>query len=409
MAITREEALRQIHVEVEIENTGIDFSPELYSKLDYTKYQEQIRCLFDLNFKKLVDTRLPYGFSFNSTGFANRLLWNPNSEVKIVKEGEKFFLTKGKDGKDFNEEITFFERPSYYNQKTSDGKEMGRIAQARTPKGRIFIVYSNECSLKDKGLDCLFCNINDTKRRFEKVDKIEWKNPREIGETVAAAYEDGFHGFNLTGGFIPERREVEYYIDVIEAVKENFKGNDEDIHGMACVGAPQDLAVIDQYREAGYQHIATNMEVWDENLFKYICPGKEQFCGGRANWLKTLRHEVEVFGRGKVRSLFVGGLETKVSLLEGIETLSDLGVIACSEVWKPCIGSALEGHRSPKTEWHIDVLEKTYQIHKKNGFSLEDYYYTLNIDNPLAHLYMLDGQTLPWQKSTDNHTIYEDI
>ena len=167
---------------------------------------------------------------------------------------------------------------------------------------------------------------------------------------------------------------------------------------MACVGAPSDLSVIEKYKEAGYQHIATNLEVWDENYFKTICPGKEELCGGRKNWIDTLKHEVEVFGKGNVRSVLVAGIEPKESLLEGIEYLASIGVIAIPSIWKPCIGSALEGHRSPSTEWHQEVIERTYSIYKKYGFTLEQFYYVSAKDSALGYLFELDGERVSWEE-----------
>ena len=396
MAITREQGIKQIEIQIQIENEGVDVAPSLFKDLDYENvFLEQIRACFDYNFKNYVATKIPASFRIKSSGFLITLFWNPSSPVKIVRQNEKFYLIKD-DGKDFAEEIEFEHKPAFYNKRTSDGKDMSRIVQASS-KGRLAITYSNECALKDKGLDCLFCNINATKSRFAELDKLEWKNPAQIGETVAEAYREGFHGFNLTGGFVPERREVEYYIDIIESVKDNCVA-EEEIHGMACVGAPQDLSIIENYREAGYQHIATNMEIWDENLFRYICPGKEQFCGGRENWLNTLKHEVEVFGKGNVRSHFVGGLEIKESLLEGIEHLASIGVMADATIWKPNIGSALEGHRAPETAWQIDVAKKVYQILKKHGFTYEQYYYVTGENRVTSHFYQLDGEHLPWEK-----------
>jgi hypothetical protein len=42
------------------------------------------------------------------------------------------------------------------------------------------------------------------------LENIEWKNPKQIGEAVSAAYKEGYRGYNLTVSFVPERREVEY-------------------------------------------------------------------------------------------------------------------------------------------------------------------------------------------------------
>lgn len=397
MAFTKQKGLEDIKLLVALHTEGVNIAPKDFKDLDYENtYAEQIHAGVDWNFENYVSSKIPTGFRLKTTTFLSRLFWNPSSRYSVVKEGEKFLLIKGKD--EVIDEVEFEKKPKFYNKKTSDGKDMSRIVQAGD-RGRVGISYSNECALFDKGLDCLFCNINDTKRRFGELDHIEWKNVQEIGEAVAEAYKEGYRGYNLTGGFVPERREVEYYLDVIEAVKEHT--GIEDIHGMACVGAPSDLSIIEKYKEAGYQHIATNIEIWDENIFKTICPGKEQLCGGRQNWINTLKKEVEVFGKGNVRSCLVAGIEPKKSLLEGIEYLASLGVIAQASIWKPCIGSALEGHRTPSIEWHQEVAEKVYQIHKKAGFTLEQLYYVDGSDTIQAYYHKLDGESLPWEEKLD--------
>jgi hypothetical protein len=400
MSFTRAEGLANVSLVIKVETEGVNINPEIFKTLDFeNEYLEQVHACFDWNFENYVSTKVPDAFRFKKTGFLVPVYWNPKSEYEIVQDNGHFYLTNRK-GEAFDE-IYFEKKPAFYNKTTSDGKKMSRIAQTLS-KGRVAITYSNECSLKDKGLDCLFCNINDTKNRFGEIEHLEWKTPQQIAEVVAEAYKEGFVGYNLTGGFIPERREVEYYIDVIEAVIDQV--GTEDVHGMACVGAPTDLSVIEKYKEAGYQHIATNLEVWDRNIFKTICPGKEQLCGGRDNWIAALKHEVEVFGKGNVRSILVAGLEPKESLLEGIEYLASIGVMGFASIWKPCIGSALEGHRSPEPEWHQDVVERIYKIHRKYGFTLENMYYSSyrnGVDNANAYLYKLDGDHLPWEEKLD--------
>ncbi len=395
MSLSREQRLEEIYQLVDLTNEGINIDPDLFKYLDYENtYSEQIRACFDWNMKTYVESKIPTGFRYKDTGYFSPIYWNPASKFEIVCRDGKYLLT---DNKEEIKEIVFERKPQFYNQKSSDGKDLSRIVQAGA-RGRAAITYSNECSLKEKGLDCLFCNINATKNTFGDLDHIEWKYPKQIGEAVGAAYKEGYRGYNLTGGFVPERREVEYYIDVIEAIKEEADIDGEDIHGMACIGAPSDLSVIEKYKEAGYQHIATNLEIWDENYFKTICPGKDELCGGRKNWIAALKYEVEVFGKGNVRSVLVSGIEPKESILEGIEYLADLGVIAIPSVWKPCIGSALEGHRSPTTQWHQEVTRRTYDIYKKYGFTLEQYYYVLARDNSFGYLFELDGQTVPFQE-----------
>lgn len=267
------------------------------------------------------------------------------------------------------ENIEFTKRPEYYGRKTSDGTAMRTVA-ADYGYGGMFVSYSNECSLKDKGMDCLFCNINATKEIYSQSQDIKWKTPQQVGETIAVGYKQGFDHVTMSGGFIPERREVEYYIDVAEAIQEAT--GLEDFNGTACVGAPEDLSVFEKYKEAGFRTMATNLEIWNEKIFDVICPGKAQLCGGRKNWLDALDYEVQVFGRYNVRSTVVSGIEPKESLLEGIEYLLSHGVVVCASQWYVNVGSPLEGHRTPTEEWHWDVFERTAAMYRKYGISWEE-------------------------------------
>lgn len=398
MAFTRKKGYEHINHIIAMNNEGINIDPAMFAELDLENtYLEQIKHIFDWNFKDYKESKIPHSFRLATTDFQNEILWNPSSRYRIEKENDKFYLILDKD--QVIDEIYFIKKPAFYNQILSCGKKLSQIVELRADRGRVGVIYSNECALMEKNLDCLFCNINATKRRFGELEGIEWKNPKDIAEAVAIAYTGNYRGFNLTGGFVPERRELEYYFDVIDAVKDAV-GTD-DVHGMACIGAPLDLSVIEKYKEAGYQHVATNLEIWDENIFKTICPGKESLCGGHKNWIATLEKEVEVFGRGNVRSALIAGLEPKDSLLKGIEYLAEVGVMAYPTVWRPGIGSGLEGHRSPESSWYQEVTERAYNIHKKNGFTLENNYYVNSDDSVFAYYYKMDGQALPWEEKLD--------
>jgi len=181
---------------------------------------------------------------------------------------------------------------------------------------------------------------------------------------------------------------------VADAIKEQT-GLD-DFNGTATIGAPHDLSIIEKYKEAGYRTVATNIEVWDRNIFKAICPGKELQCGGWDHWVKALEYEVEVFGKGRVRSNIVAGLEPKDSTLEGIEYLASKGVVAVATSWNPNPGSALEGHRSPEPAWHFDLYKKIAAIHRKYGFTDEQIYdCTAGPTSVYQYFNQIEEETLP--------------
>jgi len=390
-AITKEELFSQIELDNRITNEGVYISPEVVGTLDFdNEIQEQMRTCFDMNHETYTLTKLPTAIRLDSNYKIRFSYKNANdASFRIEHENGKYYLLEGTK---LISEVTFAEKPAFYNAKTSDGINMKTIAN-EVGKTKVSVAYSNECALKDKGLDCKFCNINATKSRFADLQGIAWKTPIQIAETYAKAREEGYEAITITGGFVPERREVEYYIDVAEAIQDAT--GLEDFGGTACVGAPADLSVIEKYKEAGYRAISTNLEIWDENIFKTICPGKDQICGGRQNWINALKREVEVFGKGNVRSFFVAGIEPKSTLLDGIEYLTELGVVAIPLHWTPNPGSELEGHRAPTAEWYLDLYQKTYTLLKKNGITHQNLFNSANVENSIFdYFYDLDGDHL---------------
>lgn len=363
---------KELYEEIRLKNEllveGISFEPDIFKNLELgTKYLEFIYAMFSYDREFHTNYEFPACILTPKGGYRIQVRWIRKSPYKLTYEEGRYVLRV--ENKVLLDPVIFAPRARYYDKKTSDGTLMQTVAQDNG-NGNIFIPYSNECALKDKGVDCLFCNINATKSNYADKQNIAWKTAKQIAETAAEAYKVGFDKLTISGGFIPERREVDYYVDVAEAVAEAT--GLKDFNGTACVGAPLDFSVFEKYKEAGYSTIATNMEIWDEGIFNAICPGKKEFCGGRQNWLDALKEEVQVFGRFKVRSTFVAGIEPKQSLLEGFEYLVENGVIAIPSQWYVNAGSALEGSRTPEPDWHWDVYEKTVALWRKHGVTWEE-------------------------------------
>ncbi|WP_059369482.1 radical SAM protein [Treponema endosymbiont of Eucomonympha sp.] len=358
----------EIYLKNRILAEGIAFEPDIFRHLALgVEYTERVHCMFSRDKHWHSGVEFPDYFLTPEGNYWVRIHWNTDSPLSLRYEDGQYNVYDG--GKAVFEKVGFPRRPAYYRLNTSDGTAMRTVA-VDAGYGALIVAYSNECSLKDKGLDCLFCNINATKAAYGEAQGIGWKTPRQAGESVAAAYREGFDHVTVSGGFIAERRELEYYLDVAEAVREHT--GLEDFNGTADIGAPLDFSVLEKYKAVGYRTIATNLEIWNEKLFGVICPGKARLCGGWRNCLAALDEELRVFGKHRVRSSLVSGIEPKASLLEGVEYLAERGVLPVLRLWNVAIGSRLEGHRTPAHDWHWDVYEKTAALYKKHGFSWEE-------------------------------------
>jgi hypothetical protein len=389
----KKELDKELYLRNAIEVEGLKFDPAIFKDvLEDNQWLITYHPCMDFSTDDTTNIKIPASVRFEH-GIGVDVRKNRNSPysfekfedgIYIVKEGER--LTK----------IYFNKTPDYYNKKTSSGVSMRTICQSGNldfDEGVVFVAYSEECSLIDKGHDCLFCNINATKARFSELEGHQWKYPKQIGETVKAAFDEGYDHFNITGGFVPERRELEYYLDVAEAIQ-NETGL-IDFNGTAVIGAPTDLNVLEQYKQAGYRTVAIHPEVWGKDFFNAICPGKAETGGGYENYIRAIDYAIEVFGKGRVRTQFVAGLQPKEYVIDGLEILAEKGAIPLSLPWIPNIGSALEGHRTPTPEWHWDLQKKNYDILKKNGITYEQLYDVLPGTRLIQDFYRVDAGYYP--------------
>ena len=358
----------EIFLSTELYVEGLAVVPKELAQFNIgTAVNEQRQLLFDMNRRHQTEILLPTEL-FLPHGSAVTFRWDANSRFSLrAVDGQAAIFRN-------NETITkveLFKRPAINDKVTSDGTQFNKLACFYHERS-VHFFFSNECALKGTGDDCKFCNINSTKDHFAE-HSVFFKNARQLGEVYAEAFRAGWANHaRLTGGFIPERREVEYYLDVADEFKERT-GQDK-LHALTVIGAPHDLSVIYKHKEAGWSNLAINIEIWNDKIFDVICPGKSKQNGGWKNWLKALEYAAKVFGKGNVRSSIVSGLEPKDSTLEGVEYLASIGVIAFPGPWIPNPGSALEGHRTPEAAWHYDVIQKSAAIYEKYGFTTAQLY-----------------------------------
>ena len=342
--------LNEARLGLHLSELGISFDAE-----EINEFQDPLELASPFNRAGgLTGFYLPHGV----TARGHKSRWTPYSLV--VEDGRPVLY----DEKTRIGEITFLKGNPTAEAKLSSGEKVRDITNINH-QGGLHVMYSNECSLKDLGEDCLFCAFNERAKDGTR-NKVLLKSPKQVAEAYDIARQAGVaNHFRITGGFVPERRELEYYLDVADAIKEKYSS----FYGAAIVGAPADLSVIPKYKEAGFSNISTNIEVWDRNIFAAVCPGKEKRNGGWQHWLDSLQYSVDVFGPGNVHSTIVGGLEPKESTLEGIEYLASKGIVCHFSAFRPEKGTALEGYRSPEAEWHWDLLDKGTDIFRRYGFN----------------------------------------
>lgn len=274
--------------------------------------------------------------------------------------------------------VTWIKRPAFYDRKLAQNKKMVQIGQIGG-EDCLFFCYQNYCSHFAKGRQCLFCNLVSTSRTYDSV--LKKKDAEWIGEVAGAAWDEGIvNHVLLTGGCFAHEREVSVVEGILASIRRH-RGVDR-IPG-TILPSPAKDDDIKRYYDAGIQAIGYSMEIWDEALYRAICPGKAETTS-HTQFLRSIESAVEVFGRGNVYGVLVMGLEPKDTFLEGVKTLTGMGANVVPFVWSPNPGSRLAGHRAPSGKWYAEVIREAAGLVLEGGLP----------SGTENHCYRCDGNNL---------------
>jgi hypothetical protein len=166
-------------------------------------------------------------------------------------------------------------------------------------------------------------------------------------ETVTAALgETPIRHIYLVGGSLTDwREEGERFLQLARAVKEI---NRENVPVTLGSGALPDDLLQQFHDEALVDNICFNLEVWSEPLFAKVCPGKNRYVG-YDRWIASLETAVSLWGRGRVYSAMVAGIELEPEqemewlqaadlCIAGAEDLCSRGIIPIYSLYWPVGG-----------------------------------------------------------------------
>jgi hypothetical protein len=134
------------------------------------------------------------------------------------------------------------------------------------------------------------------------------------------------------------------------------------------------------YNETGLTSYCPNIEVWDEKVSSWICPGKHRWPGYN-EWIKRAIEAVEIFGWGNVYTQIVAGTELAQphgfknidealnSNFQACEFFAKNGVNFISVPWHVNKASALAGQNPPPLDYFVRLTRGLHSIRKEYGLS----------------------------------------
>ncbi|WP_444659552.1 radical SAM protein [Caproiciproducens sp. R2] len=281
------------------------------------------------------------------------------------------------------EEVSYWEKPDYYEKVTSRGTPMWHVVSPRPQ--RLCIHPHQQCDFwKTPGYGCKFCTMSAV---YHAGNKPELLNTQDIVETVAEALKEPGRNVNifLTGGtlrggenFLDE--ELDCYIDILAGITRLFGGKRFPSQLISTAFSREQLRRL--HDSTGLASYTADLEVLNKSLFEWICPGKAATIGYE-EWKNRLYEAVEIFGRGNVDTGIVAGVElaqpngfqTEEEALESTLSEADeisshgVGVVGC--VWKVHPGSIFRKQTSPSLEYYVRLARGLDQIRRKYNLSID--------------------------------------
>jgi radical SAM protein (TIGR04043 family) len=322
---------------VELQSRGIRIPEEYMDEMENKYNFPGVRLGWNIFCFQAPDNKIIH--TFVSGGEFTR-----NSPYRLVKEGDNWDVYKENEK---YVELTMTPRPKFYDNTTSDGTQMMKIATMGSPT-HMNVVRTMRCIYAEKGNPCTFCAYRNAWAQEGEKSAVQ------IGEVVEAAVSEGVvEHVSITTGTLPTKdRGLQ---GIIDAAKEITKRVDVPIK---CSFEPQpDLSLIDEAYSAGITVTSINIECFDEKVRAEVLPNAK----GRTSYEKyftNLDRCVELFGKNQVFSVVPLGLgDPDEATLKGTEMIASHNVIPWVEPFHPLPGALWED-RTPMAPDRILNLYK---------------------------------------------------
>jgi len=293
--------------------------------------------------ESVVDIRLPSGH------FCTVPVGQPYTEKStfLLHEKENCFLLScaGEE-----QAVEVIEVPAFYRKTTRSGARMGSFAALHD---KLLMLHPTlGCGFfENANLACRYCQYDSMLNEAEPP----LRDPLDLIEVVRSALaEREVDTVYLYNGFAPGGDAgLGRLVPVIALLRRHLGHRQIALETVA----PNDLTVIDELYAAGLDVFVCNLELFDEQRFAEICPGKQAQGGQQAIWA-ALRHARQVFRAGGVVSHLIQGLEPLTATIEGMRALVSHGVVPLLVPFRPLPGTSLADEKLPS----LDELEQALLV-----------------------------------------------
>ena len=376
------EVPRLIVIKIDAQRRGVYYSKEALSVFDPLTHQARTLALFGSRDGEVTAKPEALLLRDGTSVLADPTPPSRNPYVVDVVDG-RLALT---DGGKVIEEVTYWTRPAFYGKRTAFGTLMEHVVTARPQRLNVF--PSGYCHFwaNDKG--CQYCDIvNHHKQSVKELKAPARVRGQEVAEVVRESLlEKGRYttvcltAGSDTRGHATFDTEVDFYEEVLAAITEVFGGRP---FPSQLISSAFDLKQLERLKtRTGLMSWTSDLEVLNAKLFAWICPGKEEWVG-YARWKQRLIDSVSIFGRGRVATGIVGGVELAKPngyasedealerTLEEADWLGEQGVSVISTVWNPRPGSKFKDQQVPSLDYYVRLARGLHEVRVRHQLNID--------------------------------------
>ncbi len=288
-------------------------------------------------------------------------------------------------------DIRFLTADSWLGTKTSDGFPMpqsgvqthGDMLVINVAPGCEYFLHKHD----GKSMRCGFCSYGAPDHRTAHLGQVagqvaipELTLKRVLESVDLITHSTQINHIYLVGGSLTDTRaEGERFLQLARAVRARVGKRIPLTLGSGAL--PDDI--IEQFhRENLVDAVCFNLEVWSERLFAQVCPGKHRYVGYQ-RWIAALETAVRLWGRGRVYSAMVSGIELEPEFgvsweqavateLEGAEDLCSRGIIPVYSLLWPTGGRERKDFHQ-RLHSFFETLNVGYvEIRRRHGLAIWD-------------------------------------
>lgn len=234
-----------------------------------------------------------------------RLRNNSSSSVVLMQKGEQYYIVDRSTSDTFP--ISFIESSLALDSSIEKFK-VGEVCSI-LGADLIGVIPSNYCFYFSNGEECKFCEIWQTYQsdlKNQKAVKTKYHITQSI-ENILIANPNIQHLAITTGNIKTYDYTARMFCDLGKELQ-NITNYVNLKHKLATLMPPNDLSIIDQLFSSGFNKIYFPLEVFERELFKKICPGKDKY--GYDKLLDALKYATNIFGVGNVYTNLVYGIQS---------------------------------------------------------------------------------------------------